>query len=457
MASRRMIQFMGADGKRKTLSLSDVNAEQAAYVKMHVTRIVAAAVTSTTPQAETLAWVAGLSDLMHKKLVALGVVPERVKVAGPILAPFLDGYIKRRSDLKPGTTETLHIVRVNLIDYFGKDKPLADITPGDADEWRLKLIEMGLAANTVRKRCGIAKGFFKAAVRKRLIASNPFDDIKGGVQANPDKLFFVTRDVIAKVMEMCPNPEWRLIIALSRFGGLRCPSEHMQLRWGDINWEKHRITVHSPKTEHHEGKASRVVPLFPELVPYLQDAFADAPEGQEFVIWRYRKSGIALRCQFVSFIKRAGIQPWCRPFHNMRSTRETELAEKYPLHVVTSWLGNSQLIAAKHYLQITDEHFDRAAGALHGAANALQQTGEIGRNEPQIEPESAFSRNEPHIAANSGKGFVDEGLDITRKSLGNSRKSKKALQVDPDDIPSALAAFLANLTPEQRARLRELL
>ncbi len=29
--------------------------------------------------------------------------------------------------------------------------------------------------------------------------------------------------------------QWRLIFALSRYGGLRCPSEHLALRWGHID------------------------------------------------------------------------------------------------------------------------------------------------------------------------------------------------------------------------------
>jgi hypothetical protein len=41
--------------------------------------------------------------------------------------------------------------------------------------------------------------------------------------------------------------------------------------------------------------------------------------------------------------------------------RETELTKSYPLHLVCSWIGNSQLIAAKHYLQVTDDDFTRAA------------------------------------------------------------------------------------------------
>ena len=35
-------------------------------------------------------------------------------------------------------------------------------------------------------------------------------------------------------------------------------------------WKRGRITVARLKTEHHEGKAERVMPLFPELRPYLE-------------------------------------------------------------------------------------------------------------------------------------------------------------------------------------------
>ena len=58
-------------------------------------------------------------------------------------------------------------------------------------------------------------------------------------------------------------------------------------------------------------------------------------------------------------------------FQNLRSTRETELAEQYPMHVICSWIGNTQAVAIEHYLQVTDEHFEQAASALQ---NPVQQT-----------------------------------------------------------------------------------
>jgi len=36
------------------------------------------------------------------------------------------------------------------------------------------------------------------------------------------------------------------------------------------------------------------------------------------------------------------------------------LAAEFPMHVVCRLMGNSRPVAAKHYLQLTDEHFSKA-------------------------------------------------------------------------------------------------
>ena len=46
----------------------------------------------------------------------------------------------------------------------------------------------------------------------------------------------------------------------------------------------------------------------------------------------------------------------------MRASCATDWAEALPAHVVAKWLGHSPLVAAKHYLQTRDAHFEEAAG-----------------------------------------------------------------------------------------------
>ena len=82
-------------------------------------------------------------------------------------------------------------------------------------------------------------------------ASNPFSDLKGTAGANRDRDYFVSLEEIDKVINACPDAEWRLIVALARFGGIRIPSELITLQWSDINWEEDKITIHSEKTASH--------------------------------------------------------------------------------------------------------------------------------------------------------------------------------------------------------------
>jgi len=170
---------------------------------------------------ETARWVAGLDDAMHARLTAVGLFAKRYKQTSITLAGFIADYIASRTDIKPGTRTQLQQASQNLTRFFTAAKPLDAVTAGEADEFRVHLLER-LGENTTRRMCGRAKLFFRAALRKKLIAENPFGDMKGcGVQQNRSRDYFITRDETYEVLEACPDAQWRLLFALSRFGGLR--------------------------------------------------------------------------------------------------------------------------------------------------------------------------------------------------------------------------------------------
>ena len=358
----RKIQFVNGDGKRKSVYLGKTSKADCKEICSKIAAILAAQLSRRSLAPEVAEWVGNVPDVLAEKLVGVGLIAPRAKQQkdATMLGEFIDAYLASRTDIKPRTRINLLQVRRNLVNYFGETKPIADITPGDTDEWRRWMLTK-LGENTVRRHCGRAKQLLRAALRKRIIAENPFADMRDClVKANKSREFFLSRADAEKVLAACPDNEWRLIFALARFGGLRTPSETLLLRWADVDWERGRLLIRSPKTEHHVGKDSRLVPIFPELRPYLEAAWDAAAEGAEFVIVRRRDSNVNLRTQLLRIIAKAGLTAWPKLFQNLRSTRETELAETYPLHVVTSWLGNSQLIAAKHYLQVTDDHFAKA-------------------------------------------------------------------------------------------------
>jgi integrase len=326
---------------------------------------------------------------MHARLAAAGLAKPR-EGGRATLGAFIDAYIASRPDVKPHTLLNMKQVRHWLVEHFGEGRDLRTITPGDAEAWLAFMRKGGLGENTIRRHVGRARQLFKSAIRRGLIrGANPFDGMSATVRADKARLFFVTRDMAAKVLEACPDAQWKLLFALSRYGGLRCPSEHLALKWSDVDWERNRIRVPSPKTEHHEGKESRIIPLFPELRPYLLEVFDEAEPGTEHVITRYRDSACNLRTQFGRIFRKAGLEVWPKPWHNLRATRQTELAERYPIHVVCQWIGNSRAVAQEHYLQVTDAHFAHAvaeplneqASASSAAQNQAQYPAESTRTE----------------------------------------------------------------------------
>ena len=184
-------------------------------------------------------------------------------------------------------------------------------------------------------------------------------------------------------MGVCSDPQWKLLIALARWGGLRIPSEALALTWRDVDFDGKRFIVRASKTEHHEDGGVRVVPMFPELVDLFQTVFDnEAHKGTVHVITRYRTAAVNLRTQFQRYIEKAGVKPWPKLWQNLRASRATELADKFPSHVCAAWLGHTERIADAFYRQVTDEHFTRAISA---AQNPAQQPHVLDSNASQVE------------------------------------------------------------------------
>lgn len=345
------------DGRRDYLRLGAMSRRNAEEFVSNLNKLLDCVAAGADPTPALIEWSNKIDTKLRDRLTEKGLLA--AQAGAKTLGEFLDEFIDRKRPVKKAATLIVYgNVRRNLVAYFGREKSLVGITEGDADDWRQWLsTSEGLGEATIMRRSGIAKQFFRDAVKRRLLAANPFAEIESGSQVNDERDFDVTREMADKVIAACPNSEWRLLFALSRYGGLRCPSEHLALRWRDIDWTAGKMTVHSPKTAHHKGGASRVVPIFPELRPYLEDCFN--PEA-EFVIATYRDSTTNLRTQLERILKRAGLKPWPKLWQNLRASRATELVSEHPAHVAAAWLGHSTLVAQKHYWMVTEKDFERA-------------------------------------------------------------------------------------------------
>jgi len=418
----RRILFVAADGARKTVRLGKCSQHDAEQVCRHVEALAASTIHGQSVSRVTALWISNVGRTLHDRLSRAGLIEPRQHAGRMTVAEFIDGYIAQRHDLKPTTLTVLKQARIWLVRYLGENRRLDAVKVADADGYQAHMFASGLAKATIAKRCRYARHYFEVAKRRGNIDVNPFAHIKGAVKGDVTRRVFVPEEVVQKVIDGIPDAQWKLLIALARWGGLRIPSEALALTWADVDFAGKRFIVRATKTAHHEDGGIRVVPMFPELADLFQKVFDEAEDGAVHVISRYRSGGVNLRTQLLRYINRAGLKPWPKLWQNLRASRATELADKFPSHVCAAWLGHTEKVADAFYRTVTDSHFERATSA---AQNPAQQMHAERRNERQDEnPKRKNPANcgaFPEIATgceNSNKNLVGvAGLEPATSSV----------------------------------------
>jgi integrase len=333
----------------KYFYLPGLTKRDAEGVQERVEKLASAKLAGSVIPDRIAAWLGECADELYEKLVEIKLVDQRRQRQNPTVLGYADEYIERKAGKSKQTQRNLR----QACEAWAKRHPagtlLQSVTAGDADRFYESLLadhKSSTATLYLRKM----REIFKAALRDEVINRNPLADIRSVNGDDSTENVFVERATIDRLLDHCPDAEWRLLVVLSRYAGLRCPSESDVLEWSDVDLVAEEITIRSTKT------GVRRIPLFPELLQPLRDVFD--PEAR-FVLQRHRGD---VRSSLSSLIGRAGIEPWPRVFHSLRASRESELANEFPIHVAAAWIGNSVKVAAKHYLKVTPEQMEQAKG-----------------------------------------------------------------------------------------------
>ena len=426
---RRAIQFAGDDGRRRTVRLGKMSRKHAEEILRHVEELVAARRSGKTPSDRTQRWLLDMDATLHGRLVRVGLTGPR-DGGGLTVERWLDRWLETKSSVtKPGTVAAASQAKRLLLEYFPADKPLAELTEADAQAWAAWLRrgrERPLSEATARRRVSHARSAFRWAIAaRRAEPPNVFDGLKASGYADESRQAYVDPDEADRVADELlgrgelTTVQLRTVFALARWAGLRVPSEPKVLRWTDVDFDRNRLHVDSPKT------GPRTIPIVPRLRDVLLEAFGEAEDGAEHVVPFLRNhTGQALRSPMLDAIRRAGLTPWPKVFHTLRASCESDWADDFPLHVVTKWSGNSRPVALRHYLRTTDAHYRAAAEGRRPRAlqKAVQQPAARGRNDSQgqrrPDAEDAllreFARNSDSLRSS---GMGDTGLEPVTSSL----------------------------------------
>jgi integrase len=305
---------------------------------------------------------AGIPAELQAKLASVGLINV---TKSKTCKELWDTVVKHKAnEVKPQTLTMYRHTQSIFFKLFSPNDPIDKVTAERLLEWKSSLFAQGYVEASVAGHMKIAKTVFGWAVDHDWLMKSPMRKISTGSFINRDKDRIITMEEFVKLLDACPNQEWRTIIALARIGGLRCASELKGLRWKDVYWEQNRFLVRSPKTEQHEGHRERIVPLFAELRVELERHFSlDEAKDAEFVIECYQNTAWGLHHHFNKIAKRAGLGTIIRPFDNMRMSRSNEVLARWGQAKESLWIGHSARVMQAHYLRLSDEDFSEAAGA----------------------------------------------------------------------------------------------
>jgi integrase len=420
----RRVLFNALDGKRRAIRLGKMSKDAAQLFRLQVAKLVSAKGCGEPPSDETRRWVERLGDEMHGKLSSAGLIDHRENLLiGPWLQKYLDN---RKADpkCKASSLRKLEQTAVKLLGFFTGGMHLRKITENDADDWRSSLVACGsLSEATVKIHSGNAKTIFAQALRRSLISRNPFARLVSGSTPREDARR-IPHDDVLKVLNACPNTEWKLWIALPYFATLRVPSETQELTFGQIDFARGRLlNVHRPKLERF-GFGIQTLPVVPPLMRLLELKFAEVRAGTQRVL-RLRKTGYVVD-ELGKFIDAAGVDRWPDLFQTLRASGEAwHVANGVDPNLAAMIAGHTWATSRRCYVRdVPDEILDHISGYSGQAAQkAAQQGGErtgISRNpDVSVPVENGISRREMATCGVSVKDgeMGDEGFEPPTPSV----------------------------------------
>jgi len=269
------------------------------------------------------------------------------------LDQFIGGY--NRLDLRAATRRG-HVASLRLLASIVEGgRPLHKIQRGEV----LRAIEggrvAGLRPSTVAKHARYLHAAFAYAVRMGYCTENPATDLGVRQHFSPVEWEYVSDEGVSEVMAKVDG-RVAVAVALCRYAGMRI-NEALRAKWIDVSMQNRTIVIHPTlddwgRLEEGTKGKRRTVPLDPRITHVLQQH-----THEEYLCGSLRFSDH--RGQLARVATWKG-QPW----HTLRKSCGMDWADKVPINVVAEWLGNSVVVASKHYLKPHAQHFAAISGSL---------------------------------------------------------------------------------------------
>ena len=376
---RTRLQFL-YQGKRSTWRIGQVTHRMATQFKSNLEELLISIEHQEPLSRQLTSWLKGMAKVTRDRLVKI-VGSEHVEgVSEATQAPrmrlksfgefVVTNYYQRRENatddrsgyVAESTRKNVILTSKAAVEHFG-NIPLQSINTGHIDLWKNELMETRTKA-TVAGYLKKFKRLMSLAKRHKYIDRNPFIDDEGKLQIkipsqiNEDRKCYVPPDQVQQLLDVCTT-SLKAVVVLSRYCGLRVPSEVSTLKWADIDWHKRTLKAYRQK-----NNRVSIQPLLPIVFDHLRALWETSPSQEEFIFPNYAKNPNAAKAigQTLRRILIANNQEvWPKITNNLRASLSTDLKNQgFPAKAVDQWLDHSEKVASDHYDIITTAEFTKA-------------------------------------------------------------------------------------------------
>ena len=227
------------NGKRSRIQLGRMPKKDALSLLTKIEHIISKKLCRLSLDTDVAEWLGSLSsnEPIFQRLVLLEVVearaiePESLPNQSKTLQSIVDRFtdFKRPMIAESSLNKLVQCLDV-LVECFGKDRDISKITLGDASEFESWGMKRGFSDAHQRTHNRYAKQLHSYAVDHAWIEDNPFRKLKS-TSLSATTRHYVTPEDTVSLLEACPGLQWKLLIGLARYAGLRVPSEAFAFRW----------------------------------------------------------------------------------------------------------------------------------------------------------------------------------------------------------------------------------
>lgn len=319
----------------------------------------------------------GNADIITKKqardkLTELIRSNRRPATASVTVADWCEAFIERL-DMATATVLQYERAREAMIGAWGETKELRAVTVSDVAALIAHIRKRKVSDYTIRNLCVSAKAMFEQATREPTreephIRFNPFDDAKVPNPKQASTFVYVSAEQTARVLDACPDANWKALVALTRLCALRL-EEALSVEVSHIHWNLHAVAVQTRDDREGKGEGTkqryRMVPLSPVAYRLVLARFEQLDTDETLLIDRTPLTkGTRQKPQdhMRRILEAAGVVGVNKPFHDLRKSQAQDWSVLYGCEHSAKWCGHSIDVALRHYRDNEQESLGLVTG-----------------------------------------------------------------------------------------------